>query len=97
MVCICPLMAVRWQTDILRVKRKTAPLPVFMLIVALMMFVLFSAFWSLDAYLLWERVYQLLPLRQTDSSGEVDLAGIISPAYIPAYVQQILLPLIVGQ
>ncbi|KZV63147.1 hypothetical protein PENSPDRAFT_758184 [Peniophora sp. CONT] len=76
-------------------RRKTASLPMFILTVALMMFLLSAAFWSLDIYLLWERVYQLLPLRQTDSSGEIDLAGIISPASIPAYVQQILLPLIV--
>ncbi|VDB83393.1 unnamed protein product [Peniophora sp. CBMAI 1063] len=41
--------------------RKTTALPVFMLFVTMSMFILFSAYWALDVYLLWIEIYRYLP------------------------------------
>ncbi|VDB83395.1 unnamed protein product [Peniophora sp. CBMAI 1063] len=77
------------------VKRQTAPLPRFMLIVALLMFAMFSLYWSLDVYQLWENVYRFLPLRQTGSKGAIDPTGVSVAASTLTYVQVILQFLII--
>ena len=66
-----------------------------MMVVALSMFASFLAYWSIDVYLLWADVYQLLPLRQTDLSGGVDVSWVYKSAPIPFFIQQILEPLMV--
>ena len=66
-----------------------------MMAVALLMFASFLAYWSIDVYLLWADVYQLLPLRQTDLSGEVAVSWIYKSALTPFFIQQILVPLMV--
>ena len=63
--------------------------------VALLMFASFLAYWSIDVYLLWADVYQLLPLRQTDLLGGVDVRWVYKSAPIPFFIQQILEPLMV--
>ena len=74
-----------------RTDRKAAPLPLptFMLVTTLAMFVLFSAYWAIDVYLLWAEVYLYLPeqLRPVDPDA-MFLEGLYIPWSVAYYVQE---------
>ncbi|KZV63141.1 hypothetical protein PENSPDRAFT_220563 [Peniophora sp. CONT] len=50
--------------------RERTSLTVFMLLVTLAMFILFTAYWAIDIYLLWIEVYRYLPLQRSDSHSK---------------------------
>ncbi|KZV73489.1 hypothetical protein PENSPDRAFT_648825 [Peniophora sp. CONT] len=72
-----------------RQKHKAAALLTFPPLVALAMFILFSAYWALGVYLLWAEVYTFLPNSQATLQG-VDSRWIYRPSSAPLYVQEVL-------
>ena len=70
--------------------RKLAPLPIFMRVVAVVMYVLYSGYWAIDVYLLWADVYLYLPhpLAQTDLRSEY-LDGLYVPWSVAYFVPQV--------
>lgn len=84
----CPYVATCERADRLhRFGRNIASLPVFMLIVTLGMYILFTAYWAIDVYLLWIEVYRYLPQQQTESGVVMFLDGLLIPWSAAYYVQ----------
>ena len=71
---------------IYRIDRHATTLPIFMLFVTLSMYILYSAYWALDVYLLWIEIYRYLP-REGAEPAVMFLDGLLIPWSVAYYTQ----------